>query len=384
MPFRKRTKKILYLVNNDWFFLSHRLQLARSASDAGYKIVVATRVNNETDAKIIIKEGFRLYPLRQFAGDNINPLREMAAVLEIAAIYLKEKPTLAHHIGLKAALTGSIAARFTGVPAIVNTFTGLGYLFTRDDSKARVIQKIVLLLIKLAVYRKNVNFIFQNRDDQAKLLSGKVVKSSQASLILGSGVDIDDFAFSKEPEGTPKIVFASRILWNKGIAVLVEAVRLLRQRGLSFEAAIVGKPDPGNPQAVPEEQLRLWHEGGDIEWWGYQENMPGIIKNSNIICLPTFYGEGLPKILLEASACGRAIVTTNIAGCRDIVKDGVNGLLVPPENAVKLADALQTLIENPGTREKMGRNGREIVTSGFTLQEVNRKTLSVYENLLKE
>jgi glycosyltransferase involved in cell wall biosynthesis len=210
------------------------------------------------------------------------------------------------------------------------------------------------------------------------------INEGRLRVIRGSGVDPAFFSLTPEPPGIPVVTLASRMLWDKGIKEFVEAARQLKGRGIFARFVLVGDTDAHNPSAIPKEQLTAWHTEGVIEWWGHREDMPKVFSDSHIICLPSFYGEGVPKVLIEAAACGRPIVTTNTPGCREIVKNEENGLLIPVRNTFELADAIQRLIVNPELRQKMGARGREIVLCEFALEKVVSETMAVYDELLKQ
>ncbi len=374
-------KKIVYVVNNDWYFLSHRLELARAAKDYGARVIVAAKDNGHREA--ITAEGFRFYPLLQMESDNTDPVKEIRAVAEIAAIYMKEKPDLAHHIALKSVLDGCIAAHFAKLPRLVNTASGLGYIFTENTLRTKVLRTLVLSLIKVFHPREKALTVFMNPHDGNIFMKSEVLHRKQVRLIRGSGVDTELFSPTPEPEGWPVVSLVSRMLWDKGVSEFVEAARLLRERGVQARFQLVGNPDPGNPSSVPKRTLEQWDAHGFVEWIGYRADVPKVYRKSHIACLPS-YREGLPKTLLEAAAAQRPIVTTNIPGCRQVVRHEVNGLLVPPKDAVALADALQQLIASKPMREKMGRAGRCMVERSFTLDKVNSEYLKLYERLLSE
>jgi glycosyltransferase involved in cell wall biosynthesis len=224
--------------------------------------------------------------------------------------------------------------------------------------------------------------VFQTREDYAQFTDASVVQRSDAVIIRGAGVDVSVFRATPEPQGEIVVLLAARMLWDKGVGEFVEAVRLLKRRGVGFKAVVVGIVDEGNPRAIPESRLRAWHDEGAIEWWGRRDDMPAVLASSHIVVLPTYYGEGVPKALLEAAASARPIVTTGIPGCRDVVRDGENGLLVPPMEPRALADAIATLVADRGLRERFGKRGREIAVDEFRVEKVVEETLAVYRDVL--
>ena len=369
--------KLLFLVTEDWYFCSHRLPLARAAKAAGYEVVVATRVSAHAEA--IRAEGFKLVPIG-LRRSGRNPWRELKAILEIVGIYRRERPDLVHHVALKPVLYGAIAARLAHVPAVVNALAGLGFVFASASRKARLLRPWVVGALRLSVDADGSALIMQNPDDRKMLVEAGIVKAARIRLIRGSGVDIRRFAPSPEPAGTPLVMLPSRLLWDKGVGEFVAAAGLLRERGAEARFALVGDGDPGNPATIPEGRLRAWQAEGAVEWWGRREDMPAVLASSHVVCLPS-YREGLPKVLLEAAACGRPLVATDVPGCREIVIDGGNGLLVPPRDAPALAEAIGRLIKEPGLRADMGRRGRELVEAQFSEERVVAQTLAVYREL---
>lgn len=372
-------RKILFLVTEDWYFWSHRLALAQSLRNAGYQVLVATRVNEY--GNLIQKEGFKLLPVKLLRR-NKNIFKEFSAFLDLIRIYRKEKPDLVHHVAIKPVLYGSWAAKCTNVSVVVNALAGLGHVFVAQGWCANILKKCICIAYKTAFSLKNASVIFQNQDDMAIFLNGGLVSEEQTFLIKGSGVDTSTFNPSLEERGIPLVVLASRMLWAKGVKEFVDAAQILHHSGLKARFALVGKADQGNPSSVPTEQLQSWDKDGSVEWWGHRTDMSSVFAQSHIVCLPSSYGEGVPKVLIEAAACGRAIVTTDTPGCREIVRHEENGLLVPIHNSQALAEALRTLIENPTMRARMGARGREIVLAEFSEEKVIEQTLSIYKKLL--
>lgn len=372
-----RRPKILYLVTEDWYFCSHRLPVARAAREAGYDVVVATRVRDH--GAVIEREGFRLVPIH-WSRRSLNPVREARAIIDVARLYRRERPDLAHHVAIKPVVYGSIAARAAGLPAAVNTLAGLGYVFTSREWKARILGPFLRRAIRWLASRPNTRVILQNPDDERVLRSFCGPRAGRLVLIRGSGVDVERFAPRPEPKD-PVVTMVSRMLWNKGVGDLVEAAKLLRAQGEAVRILLVGKPDPENPASVPESQLARWQYEGIVEYRGYQEDIPAVWAASTLAVLPTTYGEGVPKALLEAAACARAIVATDTPGCREIVRHGENGLLVPVKDPAALAGAIARLLRDPEGRRAMGARGRALAIEHFTEDIVVRRTLELYESL---
>jgi glycosyltransferase involved in cell wall biosynthesis len=372
--------RILFFITEDWYFWSHRLPIARAVRDTGFEVLIATRVDQHKER--IEKEGFKLIPIH-LVRRNKNIFRGIFNTLEIIKIYRREKPDIVHHVAMKPILYGSWAARIAGIPAVVNALAGLGFIFVAQGCKTSILRRLVIFAYRSAFSAKNTIGIFQNLDDLKLFVDGGVVKSEKAVLIRGSGVDTSRFVHFPEPAGIPIIVLASRMLWDKGVGEFVDATRILNKDGIKCRMILVGNPDPENPASIPEKTLRRWHFEGIVEWWGHREDIPEVFAKSNIVVLPS-YREGLPKVLLESASCGRAIVATNVPGCREIVHHNENGLLVPPHDSKALADALKVLIKNPELRAKMGARGREIVEAEFSEEIVVKQTMEVYERLLSQ
>jgi glycosyltransferase involved in cell wall biosynthesis len=370
--------KILFLVTEDWAFCSHRLVLAREAKRRGFDVVVATRVSRH--GKQIEAEGFKLIPIRMERSGR-NPLKELLTIWELVRIYKAERPQIVHHVAMKPVLYGSLAAMVTKVPHVINALIGLGYIFISNKWKAIVLRKFVTHAFRFLLNRANSLLIIQNADDKHLMLQLGVINRVRTILIRGSGADTHVFSPTQELPGIPTIVLASRMLWDKGVGEFVEAAQLLRNKGVNARFVLVGDADTENPASVLPSQLKAWNSSGVVEWWGWREDMPEIFAESHIVCLPS-YREGLPKVLIEAAASARAIVTTDVPGCREIVLDGKNGFLVPARSVIALADALGKLIKDRDLRGWMGANGRELAISEFSIEKVLSQTLSVYEGLV--
>lgn len=376
-----RPLKLIFFVTEDWYFYSHRMPLALFAQKSGFDIVVVTRVNGH--AERIRKHGFKLIPIN-ISRRGKNPLKELRVIFQLISIYKSEAPDIAHHIALKPVLYGSIAALFVKVPKIVNAMAGLGFLFSSKSNMAKFMRVLVTKVFRYIFNQKNTRVILQNPDDLRLVNERYGVNKERLILIRGSGVDPQKYKYVQEESGELIVVLASRLLWDKGVGEFVEAATLLKQQGVAARFVLLGKSDNENPSAISNKQLNSWHKDGLIEWWGQRDDIPEILSKSHVVCLPSYYGEGVPKVLIEAASCGRPIVTTDSPGCREIVKDGVNGFLVPIKNAQAVAERLKELINSPELRKEMGINGRKMVQKEFSLDKVNQETLHVYKELLSE
>ena len=373
-------KKLLFFVTEDWYFCSHRLPLALSAKQAGYDVLVVTRVKEHGDR--ITGAGLRLIPL-PISRRGINPLTEFALIFRLISIYRSERPDIVHHVALKPVLYGSIASLATRIPYIVNAMAGLGILFSSNSLRSRLLRPILKLSFRFFLNRQNTHVLLQNPDDVQLMCDDVVLDRERITLIRGSGVDTDQFRSSPEPPGDIIVVLASRMLWDKGVGEFVEAARKLKQNGTKARFVLVGKGDKENPSGISDKILQEWHSEGVIEWWGHRDDMPEVFACSHIVCLPSYYGEGVPKVLIEAASCARPIVTTNTPGCREIVRDGINGILIPTRNVEAITVAVSRLIASPELRVRMGEKGREMVESEFSVEKVNAETLRVYKGLVR-
>jgi len=376
---RQDQPKLLFFVTEDWYFCSHRLALAKAAQRAGYEVSVLTRINKH--GEVIDKAGIRVFPLNVERG-GINPVTEFFTLLQIAKVYREVKPDIVHHIAVKPVLYGGLVTLFMPDLKVVNLLAGLGVIFTSQRWKAKLLRPWVETLFRVLFRRPNTRTIVQNREDYSVLLQQLHIAQSGVRLIKGSGVDSARFHPSKEPNKMVSIAMVSRLLWDKGVGEYVEAVRLLKQKGVEFNAFLLGQPDPENMASVSLTQVQAWNYQGDVRCIGHVDDIAEFWRNAHIAVLPSYYGEGVPKSLIEAAACGRPIVTTDTAGCHEIVEQGVNGILVPPRNINALANALEKLIFDEQLRQQMGNSGREKVEREFSDEIVLAQTLSVYQELL--
>jgi glycosyltransferase involved in cell wall biosynthesis len=371
--------KLIYFITEDWFFCSHFLDRAIAAHEAGYEVIVAA--NEHVHAQVIRTAGLRFIPLK-FDRHGLNPLHELKLFKDIWKIYRSERPNIVHHIAIKPILYGSLAAIFTDGIAIVNAPVGMGYVFSSKDRRANLLRPLIKLGYRLLINPKRSRVIFENPDDRESFIRNGAVNAKDAMLIRGAGVDIALFEPGAAPPNPITVVLVARMLWDKGVGEFVAAARLLTERGVSARFVLVGEPDRDNPAAVPEADLRAWHGQHGVEWWGRREDMVEVLHAAHIACLPS-YREGLPKTLLEAAACGLPIVTTDAPGCREVVRDGDNGLLVPVRDASALADALRKLIENAPLRSEMGRRSRERAVAEFSREQIIAETLAVYQEVIR-
>ncbi len=374
----QQVRKILYVINGAPFFITRLSGLARAAQDSGYQVHLAAPDSEESGR--IAALGFRFHPI-PFTRSDIGLLSESKTVYRLATLYSRLKPDLVHHFTLKPVIYGGLAARWAGIPAVVSTITGLGFVFSSKHPKARVLKPVLLPFLRLALNRTNVRTVFQNPEDRGLFLGQGLVSADRTALINGTGVDMSEFQPSPEPGGPPLVLFASRMLVEKGAAEFARMASELNSNGTRARFVMVGDPDPGYPSSIPRSRLRAWDADGRIEWWGRRSDMPNVMNRASLVCLPSYYGEGVPRVLVEAAASARASVTFDAPGCREIVNHGQNGILVPTGDMRGFSNAVKMLLNDPRTRREMGQRGRELVKSRFTQQRIFDQNLAVYRQL---
>jgi len=371
-------KKILFVVNTPEFFVSHRLPIALAAREEGYEVHVATATGDAV--REIRRLGLEHHAVA-IARSGQNPLAELGSIIGLYRLFRELRPDVVHLITIKPVLYGGIAARLAGFSAVVAAVSGLGTVFVALSGVARARRALVSWLYRVAFSQRRLAVIFQNPDDRDGLLAIGALKKEQVRMIRGSGVNLANYSFVPEPEGTPVVVMAARLLRDKGVYEFVEAARLLKSRGVEVLMRLIGAPDTGNPTSIAQAELDGWAVEGVVELAGYRSDIARQYAAANIVCLPS-YREGLPKGLVEAAACGRAVVTTDVPGCRDAIELDVTGLLVPVKSALSLADALQALIEEPERRMRMGKAGRELAERAFSIDRIVEQHLAIYKELL--
>lgn len=369
--------RILFFLTVDWYFCHHYFDLACAIRDAGYEVTVMTSVT--THAERIRAAGLSLVPIA-ISRRGTHPWHELVTLLRLTRLLRRLRPDLLHNIAQKPVLYGTLAARLSGIPAVVDALAGMGYLFTADRRRAPLVRGLVAVAYRLLLARPGTRVIVQNPDDREQI---RRLAGIEPVLIPGSGVDLERFRPTAPPPPPITILLASRLIWDKGIAELVAAVQLLRTQRADVRCVLVGRPDPGNPTTIDEQTLRGWQASGQIEWWGHRDDMAAVLAQAHIACLPS-YREGLPRFLIEAAAAGLPLVTCDVPGCRELVEPGRNGLLVPVQDAQALAEALGRLVADPALRARFGQASRRLAEKRFGQAEIFAATLDVYEGLLAE
>jgi glycosyltransferase involved in cell wall biosynthesis len=371
-------RTILFVVNSAEFFLSHRRRLAEEASRRGARVAVVC--GEETGEDGLLRYGIETHVI-PLARAGSNPLAEWRSYRALVRIYAQTCPDLVHHVTIKPVIYGTRAARVCGVPAVVNAISGLGFVFTARGALPRVRRMAVNALYRVALVHPNMRIIFQNEDDEEEFLARLPIRREQAVLIRGSGVDLGEFVPRSEPAGPITFVLVARMLRDKGVCEFVDAAAQLRAERPDWRFRLVGDVDSGNPTSLTHAALERWQAAGSVEWLGHRDDVAAVLTNAHVVVLPS-YREGLPKALIEAAASGRAAIASDVPGCRDVVQDGVTGLLVPPRQATALANAMRRLGEDRDLRLAMGRAARARAEARYGLDDVVRQTFRVYDELL--
>jgi glycosyltransferase involved in cell wall biosynthesis len=375
-------KFVLY-ANTDWYLYNFRLSTALQLKQQGHDVVMVSPPGE-------FGHRFAAHGLRwvQLAMDraSLNPLREMVTLRQLTRVLREERPDLLHNFTVKCAIYGALAARAAGVPAVVNAVAGMGYVFCSDKLLAKSLRPVVKLLMRGTLGNDRSRLILQNPDDADAFIRARLVPQQRIRVIRSSGVDLSRFLPTGRGEGERRplrVLLAARLLWEKGVGEYAEAARLLRAEGRNIEFVLAGMPDPGNPRSVAREDVEAWAREGLVDWRGHVDDMPALMRTVDVMALPSYYREGVPKSLIEAAACGLAIVTTNLPGCREVVSDDcVDGLHVEPRSARSLADALARLDDDRELLARLGNCAREKALQHFDERMVISRTIEVYDELL--
>lgn len=373
----RQGRKLIFVVTEDWFFASHFLPMARAARELGLDVAVVTRVRSHRE--VIEATGARVIPL-EAERRSLNPMAAGYAAGQLASILKAERADLVHCIALRSILVGGFAAMLAGVPRRVYALTGLGFLGARTDWIGRLAQRAIRVLVR-GLETSQTRYLFENTDDPRLL--GLDRGERRVTIVGGAGIDPVSLQPAPLPAQPPlRIAVVARMLWSKGIDLAVEATRLARERGAAVELSLYGAPDPSNPKAIPEETLIQWSQEAGIVWRGATKDVAAVWRDHHVACLPSRGGEGLPRTLLEAAACGRAMVTTDVPGCRTLVRDGIEGKVVAPDDADGLFHAFTLLAGQPDLVARMGEAARARVLDGFTERNVMDAVKRLYGDML--
>ncbi|WFE68794.1 glycosyltransferase family 4 protein [Thiomicrospira sp. R3] len=372
-------KRIAFVVNNSAYFVSHRMPIGLALINKDFEVHV---IGPGVCPEILADKGFKYHSVAM-SRKGMKPFAELSTIIALRRLFKQIQPGLVHLVTIKPYLYGGIAARLAGVPAVVSAVAGLGTVFIDNSLKAKVVRSVLWFFFRFAFGHNNQKIIFQNQCDKSLLSNWIGLAEEKSVLIRGSGVDLNLYKFLPESVDVPVVTVVARLLVDKGVVEFVDASRVLKSRGIDVRMCLVGDIDEGNRTSVTKSQLTDWVSQGLVEVWGFRKDIDQVYAESNIACLPS-YREGLPKALIEAAACGRAVVTTDVPGCRDAIEDKVTGFLVPVRDAEALADAIQDLIENPDKRKSMGKAGRELAEREFAIEKVVDAHLNIYDELLSK
>lgn len=373
-------KKILFLINEDSFFFSHRFEIGIKALKMGYDVHLASNSQLNEINKVLRKYfHFHYVNLSRGSMNIFKILRELKNIYQIIKIV---KPDILHLITLKPILLGNIAARILKVRSVIISVSGLGYLYIQKNNFVEILQKFINFLLKILLSFKNIFIICQNKDDFSFFHQKIKVSKKKIYLIRGSGVNLKKFKQYKYPNNKkPIVLFPARFLIHKGILEFFEAAKVLKSN-LSARFVIVGKTDNQNPASVDKKIIKRFVSKGIVENWGWKRNMQLVLKKADLIVLPS-YREGLPKSLIEASAIGRPIITTNVPGCRESIINNKTGILIKSRNFLSLAKAIQLILSNKKLAIKMGNCARKFAEENFDVNEVAKKHIQIYEKVFK-
>lgn len=369
--------KIVYIVNVDWFFISHRLPLALEAIDQGHEVYIFAKDTGRMD--YLKSLGIKVYPISLERG-SLNPFSSLSLLFDLKRKLIKIQPDVVHLVTIKPVLIGGIASILAKVPSIVYAISGLGYIFTNTRIKAKFLRLGVIPLYRLALSAKNKVVIVQNSDDLRILRQYVSIPSSQTVLIPGSGVDLAKFSAHNLPLENKVVLMACRMLADKGVYEFYRSALLLKDKYPHIRFVLVGGVDPDNPASLSEQELNDWAQSGAVEWWGHQSDMAATLSKATVVVLPS-YREGMPKVLLEAQALGRPVVTTDVPGCREAIEEGVTGFLAEVKDENSLATAIEKLISNDSLCEKLSHNARQRAEEKFDIKQVVKTHFEVYESL---
>lgn len=378
-PNARRKRCVLFVTNDTWYFVSHRLPIAREAIRRGMRATVAARADDTVERLAEIgceHEPWEVDP----RGTSLHA--ELRAFGSLLAILRRRRPDLVHLVTIKPVLYGGLLCRLLRVPACVYAIAGLGGVLEGRTRRARLVRRLVGRLYRVAIGHRNACVVFQNADDRRRLLRWLGQPNLATEIVRGSGVVIDDYRVLPEPDGTPVVTMASRLLRDKGVEEFIAAAKRLRDEGRDVRFRIAGgTAGAGNPMSLEGGRLEALASDAGVELLGHRGDVPALFERSALVVLPS-WREGLPKVLVEAGACGRAVVTTDVPGCRDAVEPGTSALLVPPRDDAALAAAIGELLDDPARRRRMGLAGRRLVESCMTADLVARRHLEIFERLL--
>ncbi len=374
------TRKLLFIVNVDWFFISHRLPIARAALSDGFEVHVATVITDEKNK--LESMGFVVHPINLIRGKS-NPLQFCWNFLEIFRLLHREKPDVLHLVTIKPIIFGGIASRLLRLKRVIISISGLGFIFVSKGKIANVRRTLVKLAFKASLSYKGAHIIFQNSDDRDFISNLVGLRPFAWTMIRGSGVDLEIWKPNYTRRNNLLIILPARMLRDKGVFEFVDAARVIFEEGLAdltkSRFVLLGGIDLDNPACISQDEIKTWVQNGHVEYWGWRSDVKDIISKSSIVVLPS-YREGFPKALIEAAACGVPVITTDVPGCREAIIPNKTGLLVSPQSTKELVLALKVLIKSPKKRQEMGRKAREFAEASFSIEKVIKIHLKLYND----
>lgn len=375
---RAKSKKLLFVVNKDQYFVTHRLHLAEMAINNGFEVGLLCNVSDYRD--VIEATGVTLFDWKLSRG-SVNPLYELRSIYGLFCVVHQFLPDIVHAVTLKSVIYSAVISKIKSFKSIY-ALGGLGFIYASNKLKARILRLIVSNALKILIGNKS-RVILQNSDDKRVLINHNIINERQISLIRGAGVNIEKFTSSQRVKNNiPMVILPARMLWDKGINAFVECAKKINKINKKARFVLIGGIDLDNPESVPKKQLESWHNSGLVEWLGQQKNMPDIYQEADIVCFPSYYGEGLPMSLLESASCELPIVAFDVPGCREIVIDDVNGFLIEFNYNNALYNAVEKLLNDKSLRKRFGRAGRALVVEQFSQNRIGRETLSVWQEAL--
>lgn len=371
--------KLFIIVNVDWFFLSHRKEIAINALKDGYDVTIVTK--NTGRRKEIESFGLKFIDL-PMNRVGVNIFEEIKTLSFLCRLYKRERPDIVHHVGLKTILWGTLAAKITKVDGIVNAVSGLGIAFSSENSS--ILSKVLLKILRFSHNYRNLVVIFQNNEDKNLFLHNRLIDEEQSEMIKGSGIDLELFNYTPEPDDNKiRVLFTARMIEEKGVFILTDAAKKLKDKYSDRVQFLLCGGLDNNPKAISRSELMSVCDGEYIQWLGFRSDVLDLLKQCHIVAFPSYYKEGLPKSLIEATAIGRPIITTNSIGCKETVIDGWNGFLIPIKDSDTLSEKLSVLIDNKELRQEMGRNSRTLAIKDFSIENVVNRHLEIYGRLIK-
>ena len=371
-------KRILFVITEDWALISHRLHLVETAISSGYEVGLATRITKYSE--LLERNDIKVYDWKLQRG-SLNPIREILAFLSLLKILWTFRPNIIHAVAQKPIIYSGLTKIFYGKVGFISALGGVGFIFTNKNVKARLLRPIITFFLKIALSSKQTRLILQNNDNINVIKNIKVVNTSKIRLVKGAGVEIEKFLPSKIQNQIPTVILPGRMLWDKGVAEFVDLACRIKKRKVKAKFVLVGDIDLENPLSISKNQIEKWVNSGILEHWARRDDMEKIYPKISIVCLPS-YNEGLPKVLLEGASCSRPLVAFDVPGCREVIKDGVNGFLVNFGDIDYLEKKILQLIKSRELCKKMGRKGRELIVSNFSSSIINSKTLDIWDEII--